>query len=105
MAAGAPEGAPRRPWRRGHDGARRNPGNDAVESKTKLASRSVAHHDHAGVLGEDGDGLERRGHGEVDGGGTSAGSEEEGVAPGDSGQPKQREQAEEERKTEAITLA
>ena len=57
------------------------------------------------MLGEDGDGLERRGHGEVDGGGTSAGSEEEGVAPGDSGQPKQCEQAEEERKAEAIALA
>ena len=57
------------------------------------------------MLDEDGDGLERPSHGEVDGGGISAGSEEEGVAPGDSGQPKQREQAEEERKTEAIALA
>ena len=56
------------------------------------------------MLDEDGDGLERPGHGEVNGGGTSAGSEEEGIAPGDSGQPKQREQAEEERKVEAITL-
>jgi len=105
MAEGAPEKTPRRPWRLEHDGSWRNPGNGVVESKTKLASRSVAHHDHAGVLDEDGDGLERPGHSEVDGGGTSAGSEEEGVAPGDSGQPKQREQAEEERKTEAITLA
>ena len=105
MAEGAPEKAPRRPWRLGHDGARRNPGNNAVESKEKKASRSVAHHDHAGVLDEDEDGLERLGHDEVDGGGTSAGSEEEGIASGDSGQPKQREQAEEERKTEAITLA
>jgi len=69
------------------------------------ASRLEAHHDHAGVLGEGGDRLERPGHGEVDGGGTSAGSEEEGVAPGDSGQPKQCEQAEEERKAEAIALA
>ena len=77
MAAGAPEGAPRRPWRRGHDGARRNLGYDAVEAKVKRASRSGAHHDHAGVLGEDGDGLERRGHGEVGGSGASAGSKEE----------------------------
>ena len=68
------------------------------------ASRSGAHHDHAGVLGEDGDGLERRGHGEVDGGGAPAGHGEERVAPGDSGQPKRCEQAEEERKVEAITL-
>ena len=57
------------------------------------------------MLDEDGDGLERLGHGEVDGGGTSAGSEEEGVASGDSDQPKQHEQVEEERKTEAIMLA
>ena len=62
MAVGVPEGAPHRPWRRGHDGAWRNPGNDAVESKMKLASRSVAHHDHAGVLDEDEDGLEHPGH-------------------------------------------
>ena len=56
------------------------------------------------MFGEDGDGLERPGHDEVDGGGASAGLGEEHVAPGDSGQPKQREQAEEEHKTEAITL-
>ena len=103
-AAGAPEGAPRRPWWRRHDGARRNYGYDAVEAKAKRASRSGAHHDHAGVLGEGGDRLERPGHSEVDGGGTSAGSREERVAPSDSGQPKRREQAEEERKVEAITL-
>ena len=68
------------------------------------ASRSGAHHDHAGVLGEDGDGLERSGHGEVDGGEAPAGLREERVAPGDSGQHKRREQAEEERKVEAIVL-
>jgi len=38
------------------------------------------------VLGEGGDGLERPGHGEVSGGGASAGSEEEGVVLSDSGQ-------------------
>ena len=41
------------------------------------ASRLGAHQEHDGVLGEGGDGLERRGHGEVDGGGAPAGSEEE----------------------------
>ena len=56
------------------------------------------------MLGEGGDGLERPGHGEVDGGGAPASLGEERVAPGDSGQPKRREQAEEERKVEAITL-
>ena len=96
-AAGAPERAPRRTWRRGHDGARRNYGYDAVEAKAKRASRSGAHHDHASVLGEGEDGLERRGHGEVDGGGAPAGHGEERVVPGDSGQPKRCEQAEEER--------
>ena len=45
-----------------HDGARHNPGNGAVESKTKRVSRSVAHHDHAGAFCEDGDGLEQPGH-------------------------------------------
>ena len=62
MAEGAPEKAPRRPWRLGHDGAWHNPSNGAVESKTKRVSRSVAHHDHAGAFGEDGDGLEQPGH-------------------------------------------
>ena len=57
------------------------------------------------MLGEGGDGLERRGHGEVDGGGAPAGHGEERVAPGDSGQPKQHEHAKEERKVEAIMLA
>jgi len=56
------------------------------------------------VLGEGGDGLEQRGHGEVNGGGALAGHVEECVAPGDSGQPKRCEQTEEERKVEAITL-
>jgi len=56
------------------------------------------------VLGEDGDGLERPGHGEVDGGGAPAGLGEERVAPGDFGQHKRREQAKEERKVEAIVL-
>ena len=56
------------------------------------------------MLGEDGDGLERCGHGEVDGGGAPVGHGEEHVAPGDSGQPKRREQAEEEHKVEAIML-
>ena len=70
----------------------------------KRASCSGAHHDHAGVLGEGGYGLERRGHGEVDGGGAPAGHGEERVALGDSGQPKRCEQAEEERKVEVITL-
>ena len=88
MAEGAPEKAPRRPRRLGHDGARRNPGNNAVESKAKRASHSGAHHGHAGVLGEDEDGLERPGHGEVDGGGAPAGLGEERVVPDDSGQHK-----------------
>ena len=70
----------------------------------KRTSRSGAHHDHAGVLGEGGDGLERPGHGEVDGGEALAGLGEERVAPDDFGQPKRREHAEEERKVEAITL-
>jgi len=103
-AAGAPEGAPRRPWWHGHDGARRNLGYDAVEAKAKRASWSGAHHDHTGVLGKDGDELERRGHGEVDGGGAPTGHGEERVASGDSGQRKRCEQAEEERKVEVITL-
>ena len=68
------------------------------------ASRSGAHHDHVGVLGEDRDRLERPGHGEVDGGGASADLGEDRVASGDSGQHKRREQAEEERKVEAIAL-
>ena len=105
MAAGAPEGAPHRPWRRGHDGARRNPDNNAVEAKAKRASCSGAHHDHAGVLGEGRDGLEQHGHGEVDGGGAPAGHGEERVASGDSGQRKRCEHTEEERKVEVITLA
>ena len=46
----------------------------------KRASRSEAHHDHAGVLGEYGDGLEHPSHGEVSDGGASAGSEEEDIA-------------------------
>ena len=104
MAAGAPEGAPRRPWRRWHDGARHNPDHGAVEAKVERASRSGAHHDHAGVLGEDGDGLERPGHGEVDGGGAPAGLGEERVAPGDSGQHQRHEQVEQERKIEVIML-
>jgi len=43
------------------------------------ASRSGAHREHDGVLGEGGDGLERPGHGEVGGGGASAGFEEEDI--------------------------
>ena len=43
------------------------------------ASRSGAHREHDGVLGEGGDGQERPGHGEVSDGGASAGSKEEGV--------------------------
>ena len=104
MAAGAPEGAPRRPWRRWHDDARHNPDHGAVEAKVERASRSRAHHDHASVLGEDRDGLERPGHGEVDGGGAPAGLGEERVAPSDFGQHKRREQAKEERKVEVIAL-
>ena len=96
-AVGAPEREPRRPWRRGHDDAQCNHGYDAVEAKAKQASCSGAHHDYDGVLGEGGDGLERRGHGEVDGGGAPAGHGEEHVAPVDSGQPKRREQAYDER--------
>ena len=57
------------------------------------------------MLGEDEDGLERPGHGEVDGGGAPAGLGKERVVPSDSVQHKRREQAEEERKVEAITLA
>ena len=57
------------------------------------------------MLGEGGDRLERHVHGEVDGGGAPAGHGEERVAPGDSGQPKRREEAEEERKVKAIMLA
>ena len=86
MAAGAPEGAPRRPWRCGHDSAWRNHGYDAIEAKAKQASCSGAHREHDGVLGEGGDGLECPGHDEVDGGGTLAGSEEEGGVLGDSSQ-------------------
>ena len=52
-------------------------GYSAGESKTERASRSGAHREHDGVLGEGGDGLERRGHGEVNGGGAPAGSKEE----------------------------
>ena len=96
-AIGAPERDPRRPWRRGHDGARCNHGYDAVEAKAKRASRLGAHRDYDGVLGEGGDGLKRWGHGEVDGGGAPASHEEEHVAPVDFGQPKRREQAYEER--------
>ena len=43
------------------------------------ASRSGAHREHDGVLGEGRDELEHPGHGEVSDGGASAGSEEEGV--------------------------
>ena len=96
-AVGAPEREPRRPWRRGHDGARCNHGYDAVEAKAKRASRSGAHREHDGVLGEGEGGLERPGRGEVDGGGALAGHGEEHVAPVDSGQPKRREQAYDER--------
>ena len=56
------------------------------------------------MLGEGGDGLERPGHGEVDGGEALAGLGEERVAPGDSGQHQRREQVEDERKVEAIAL-
>ena len=56
------------------------------------------------MLGEDGDRLERPGHGEVDGGGAPAGLGEERVAPGDFGQHQRREQVEEERKVAAIAL-
>ena len=104
-AAGAPEGAPHWPWRRGHDGARHNPDHGAVEAKVERASRLGAHHDHAGVFVADGDGLERPGHGEVDGGRALAGLREERVVPDDSGQHKWREQAKEERKAKAIALA
>ena len=41
----------------------------------------------------------------VDGGGAPAGLGQEDVAPGDSGQPKRREQAAEKRKAEVIVLA
>jgi len=75
-----------------------------VEVKVERASHLGAHHDHVGVLGEDRDGLERPSHGEVDGGGALAGLGEERVAPGNSSQHKRCEQAEEERKVEAITL-
>ena len=79
-AAGTPEEAPRRPWRprwRRHGGTRDNSGYNTVETKTKRASRSGAHREHDGVLGEGGDGLEWPGHGEVGDGGASVGSEEE----------------------------
>ena len=56
------------------------------------------------MLGEGGDGLERPGHGEVDGGGAPTGLGEERVAPGDSGQHQRREQVKDERKVEAIAL-
>ena len=56
------------------------------------------------MLDEGGDALERLGHGEVDGGGASAGLGEERVASGDSGQHQRREQVEDERKVEAIAL-
>ena len=60
--------APRQPWRprwRRHSGAWHNSGYNVVETKAKRASRSGAHREHDGVLGEGGDGLERPGHGEV----------------------------------------
>ena len=60
-----------------HGGARYNIGYSAGESKIERASRSGAHREHDGVLGEGGDGLEGPGHGEVGCGGASAGSEEE----------------------------
>ena len=56
------------------------------------------------MFGEDGDGLERPGHDEVDGGGAPVGLGEEHVAPGDFGQHQRREQVKEERKVEAIAL-
>ena len=54
-------------------------GYSAGESKTERASRSRAHCEHDGVLGEGEDGRERPGHGEVSDGGASTGSEEEDV--------------------------
>ena len=78
-ARGAPEIAPRRAWRPRHDGVRRNHGDVAVETKAKRSSRSGAHRDHIGRLGEGGDVLNRPGHGEVGCGGASAGSEEDDV--------------------------
>ena len=56
------------------------------------------------MLDEGGDVLERPGHGEVGRGGAPTGHGEERAALGDSGQPKQCEQAEEEHKVEAIML-
>ena len=79
------------------DGARHNHDHDTVETKTKRASCSGAHHDHADVLGEGRDGLEQPSHGEVGRGGAPAGHGEEHVVPVDSSQPKRRKQAYEER--------
>ena len=62
MVEGTPEKTPCRPWRLEHVGSRRNPDKNAVESKAKCTSRLVAHHGHAGGLGEGGDGLEWPGH-------------------------------------------
>ena len=64
----------------GHDGVRCNHGDVAVETKEKQSSRSGAHRDHIGRLGDGGDVLDRRDHGEVDDGGAPAGSEEDDVA-------------------------
>ena len=79
-AKGAPEIAPHWAWRLGHNGVRRNHGDVIVETKAKWSSRSGAHRDHVGRLGEGGDVLDRRDHGEVDDGGAPAGSEEDDVA-------------------------
>ena len=59
---------------------RRRHGDVAVETKAKRSSCSGAHRDHVGRLGEGGDVLDRRDHGEVDDGGAPAGSKEDGVA-------------------------
>ena len=68
IVVGTPEEAPRQPWRprwRKHGGARHNSSYNAVETKAKRASRSGTHHEHDGMLGEGGDGLEWPDHGEA----------------------------------------
>ena len=77
---GAQETPPRRAWRAEHVGEWRNHGDGTVGTKAKRSSHSGAHRDHVGRLGEGGDVLDRRDHGEVEDGGAPAGSEEDDVA-------------------------
>ena len=71
----------------------------------KRASRSVAHHDHAGVLGEDRDGLEQPGHVESMVAELRPVSGKKTLRRAIPANPSNASKAEEEHKTEAIALA